>query len=56
MKIGFNQSLYVVDEEDENGNDNVVYICIDRNGALERSITVYVTTSDGTAIGELVYI
>ena len=53
MTIGFNQSVYYVDEEDGNGDDNIVEICINRYGVLERSITVYLTSSDGTAIGKV---
>ena len=51
VTIGFNETVYYV-TEDVNGEDNVVEICINRYGALERTITVYLTTRSDTATGK----
>lgn len=51
VTIGFSQVSYEVEEEDENGDGNTVEICINRIGYLERSVTVYLSTIDGSAEG-----
>ena len=40
-------------EDDESGNGLSVEVCLLFEGELERSVTVSVSTSDGSAIGEL---
>ena len=40
-----------MNEEDDNGNGNTVEVCIDSNGYLDRDVTVYLSTSDGSAEG-----
>ena len=52
VRIGFTQEEYYVDEEDEFGNNGEVEICVTIYGELQRSVTVYVTTRSGTAIGK----
>ena len=51
VTIGFNQSVYQVDEEDKNGEVSILEICV-QAGDLDRDVNVYVTTSSQTAIGE----
>ena len=53
MRVGFSQNAYSVVEEDENGNGNEVEICISLSGTLERDVAVYLTTSSGSATGEI---
>ena len=54
MRVGFSQNEYSVVEDDGNGNGNEVEICINLSGTLERDVTVYLTTSSGSAIGDIV--
>ena len=51
VTIGFSQSVYSVEEEDENGDGNVLEICV-QAGELDRNVDVYVTTRTQTAIGD----
>ena len=51
VTIGFSQSVYSVEEEDENGDGNILEICV-QAGELDRNVDVYVTTGTQTAIGD----
>lgn len=48
VMVGFSQQVYSVAEEDET---SAIEVCLVLQGELERSITVSVSTSDGSAIG-----
>ena len=52
-RIGFNQTRYTVSEEDDDGEGSEVEICINLTGELDRSVTVYLTTVNGSATGYL---
>ena len=53
VMVGFSQQVYSVMEDDESGNGLSVEVCLLFEGELERSVTVSVSTSDGSAIGDL---
>ena len=56
MNIGFSQTVYSMMEDDENGRALSVEVCLVLTGSLNRSVTVSLSTSDGTAIGVLHYV
>lgn len=53
ITIGFNQTVYSVYEEDENGVGSILEICVQVFGELDRDVDVFVTTSSRTAIGNI---
>lgn len=53
VTVGFSQEVYPVMEDDDLGNGLSVAVCLVFEGELERGVTVSVSTSDGSAIGEL---
>ena len=56
VKIGFSQTVYSMIEDYENGTALSVEVCLVLTGSLNRSVTVSLSTSDGTAIGVLYYV
>ena len=52
VRIGFVQTVYSAIEDNENEIGSEVEICVTRDGDIERSVSVYLTTSPGSAIGE----
>ncbi len=53
VMVSFSQAIYRVMEEDDTGSGMIVEVCIELIGELERTVDVYVSTSDGTALGLL---
>ena len=51
VTIGFSQNVYSVEEDDDNGNGNVVEVCVEVFGELDRDVAVTLTTTGQTAIG-----
>ena len=43
--------MYSVEEDDDNGNGNVVEVCVEVFGELDRDVAVTLSTSSQTAIG-----
>ena len=43
--------MYSVEEDDDNGNGNVVEVCVEVFGELDRDVAVTLTTTGQTAIG-----
>ena len=50
MVVGFSQTTYTVIEDTEAGG-SIAQVCVALNGEVDRTIRVFVSTSDGTAIG-----
>ena len=51
--VGFTQSVYLATEEDSFGNALVLGVDLSLEGQIDRSVTVFISTLDGSAIGML---
>lgn len=56
MVVGFAQTVYSVTEEDATGNALILELSLSLEGQIDRSVTVLLSTSDGSAIGMMSYV
>lgn len=54
VMVGFAQTVYSVMEDDEFGNGRTFAVSLTLDGEIDRTVTVLLTTSSGSAIGETV--
>ena len=53
MVVGFTHNVYSAMEEDSSGNALILGIGLSLEGQIDRSVTVLISTLDGSAIGML---
>ena len=56
LTIGFSQSEYEVNEENEFGQGSILSVCLEADGTTARDVVVTLTASDGTAIGTILFL
>lgn len=53
VTIGLVQTTYPVDEEDSSGAGSILNVCLYAvSGHVDRTVVIYLSATDGSAIGE----